>query len=53
MLFVRVYPREKQEMVFDADDRAFALFRRVGVRTAMRASRNRMGSRSSSEPKGK
>ena len=26
MLFVRVYPRETQEMVFDAHDRAFALF---------------------------
>src|SRR5258708_7024621 len=25
MLFVRVYPRETQEMVFDAHDRAFAL----------------------------
>src|SRR6202158_1259333 len=27
MLFVRVYPRETQEMVFDAHDRAFALFK--------------------------
>jgi len=27
MLFVRCYPRETQEMVFDAHDRAFALFR--------------------------
>jgi transposase len=27
MLFVRVYPRETQEMVFDAHDRAFAFFR--------------------------
>src|SRR6516165_8061551 len=27
MLFVRAYPRETQEMVFDAHDRAFALFR--------------------------
>src|SRR5246127_3817650 len=26
MLFVRAYPRETQEMVFDAHDRAFALF---------------------------
>src|SRR5271165_4529384 len=26
MLFVRTYPRETQEMVFDAHDRAFALF---------------------------
>jgi transposase len=27
ILFVRVYPRETQEMVFDAHDRAFALFK--------------------------
>ena len=27
MLFVRAYPRETQDMVFDAHDRAFALFR--------------------------
>ena len=27
MMFVRAYPRESQEMVFDAHDRAFALFR--------------------------
>jgi transposase len=27
MLFVRVYPRETQEMVFDVHDRAFALFK--------------------------
>ena len=27
MLFVRVYPRETQEMVFDAHDRAFTLFK--------------------------
>jgi transposase len=27
MLFVRAYPREAQEMVFDAHDRAFAFFR--------------------------
>src|SRR4030081_2408969 len=27
MMFVRAYPRETQEMVFDAHDRAFALFR--------------------------
>jgi transposase len=26
MLFVRPYPRETQEMVFDAHDRAFARF---------------------------
>jgi transposase len=27
MIFVRAYPRESQEMVFDAHDRAFALFK--------------------------
>jgi hypothetical protein len=27
MLFVRVYPRETQEMAFDAHDRAFTLFK--------------------------
>ena len=27
MLFVRAFPRESQEMVFDAHDRAFAFFR--------------------------
>jgi two-component sensor histidine kinase len=27
MLFVRAYPRKTQEMVFDAHDRAFALFK--------------------------
>jgi transposase len=27
MFFVRAYPRESQEMVFDAHDRAFALFK--------------------------
>src|SRR6184192_3353579 len=30
MPFVRVYPRETQEMVFDAHDRAFALFKGEG-----------------------
>jgi hypothetical protein len=29
MLFVRAYPREMQEMVFDAHDRAFALFKGI------------------------
>src|SRR5712672_1975635 len=32
MLFVRVYPRETQEMVFDAHDRAFAFFKGTCVR---------------------
>jgi len=32
MLFVRCYPRETQEMVFDAHDRAFALFKGTCVR---------------------
>jgi transposase len=27
MMFVRVYPRETQEMVFDAHERAFAFFK--------------------------
>jgi transposase len=27
MLFVRAYPRETQEMVFDAHNRAFAFFK--------------------------
>ena len=27
MMFVRAYPRETQEMVFDAHERAFAFFR--------------------------
>ncbi len=27
LLFARAYPRETQEMVFDAHDRAFALFK--------------------------
>src|SRR5271167_735730 len=32
MLFVRVYPRETQEMVFDAHDRAFAFFKGACMR---------------------
>ena len=32
MLFVRACPRESQEMVFDAHDRAFAFFRGAGAR---------------------
>jgi transposase len=32
MLFVRVYPRETQEMVFDAHDRAFAFFKGTCMR---------------------
>ncbi len=32
MLFVRAYPRESQEMVFDAHDRGFAFFRGACVR---------------------
>lgn len=32
MLFVRAYPRESQEMVFDAPDRAFAFFKGACVR---------------------
>ena len=32
MLFVRANPRETQEMVFDAHDRAFAFFKGAGQR---------------------
>ncbi|CAH0201017.1 hypothetical protein ROS9278_01922 [Roseomonas sp. CECT 9278] len=32
MMFVRAYPRETQEMVFDAHDRAFAFFRGACMR---------------------
>src|SRR5690606_19261184 len=32
MMFVRAYPRESQEMVFDAHDRAFAFFQGACVR---------------------
>jgi transposase len=32
MLFVRAYPRESQEMVFDAHDRAFAFFKGTCMR---------------------
>jgi transposase len=32
MMFVRAYPRETQEMVFDAHDRAFAFFKGVCTR---------------------
>ena len=32
MMFVRAYPRETQEMVFDAHDRAFAFFKGAGRR---------------------
>jgi transposase len=37
MLFVRVYPRETQEMVFDAHDRAFALFKGASKRLRRRS----------------
>ena len=32
MMFVRAYPRETQEMVFDAHERAFAFFRGACLR---------------------
>jgi transposase len=35
MLFVRAYPRESQEMVFDAHDRAFAFFKAERIRSAV------------------
>jgi transposase len=39
MLFVRAYPRETREMVFDAHDRAFAFFKGTctGYRRDVRA----------------
>jgi NAD-dependent SIR2 family protein deacetylase len=46
MLFVRAYPRETQEMVFDAHDRAFALFKgicRRGTGIAGRTGLNAVG----------
>ena len=36
MLFVRAYPRETQEMVFDAHDRAFAFFKGACTRGHLR-----------------
>jgi transposase len=36
MLFVRAYPRETQEMVFDAHDRAFAFFKGACTRRHLR-----------------
>ena len=39
MLFVRAYPRETQEMVFDAHDRAFALFKGTCSRGVKKRSR--------------
>ena len=36
MLFVRAYPRESQEMVFDAHDRAFAFFKGACMPRALR-----------------
>jgi len=43
MLFVRVYPRETQEMVFDAHDRAFALFKGACQRRHLRQHEDRGG----------
>ena len=34
MMFVHAYPRESQEMVFDAHDRGFAFFKRIGLKMA-------------------
>ncbi len=42
MLFVRAYPRETQEMVFDAHSRAFAFFKGSCTR-GIYASRARRG----------
>ena len=49
MLFVRAYPRETQEMVFDAHDRAFAFFKGActrGIYDNMAAARVRSNSSS-------
>jgi transposase len=40
MLFVRACPRETQEMVFDAHDRAFALFKGTSPQAMIMADRN-------------
>jgi hypothetical protein len=32
MMFVRAYPRETQEMVFHAHERAFAFFKGASIR---------------------
>src|SRR6478672_4317343 len=50
MLFVRAYPRETQEMVFDAHDRAFALFKGTCGR-ARRAAGGRSGLRRGDRPR--
>jgi transposase len=46
MLFVRAYPRESQEMVFDAHDKAFAFFRGAcqrGIYDSMRTAADVVG----------
>ena len=43
MMFVRAYPRETQEMVFDAHDRAFALFKGTCQRAHLRQHEDRGG----------
>jgi transposase len=46
--FVRVYPRETQEMVFDAHDRAFALFKGAcgrGIYDNIKTAVDKFGSR--------
>ena len=52
MLFVRAYPRETQEMVFDAHDRAFAFFKGActrgiydNMKTAVESDLRRQGAR--------
>jgi transposase len=47
MLFVRAYPRETQEMVFDAHDRAFAFFKCQRRRDFASAGRSNYASRMS------
>ena len=52
MLFVRAYPREAQEMVFDAHDRAFAFFRGACQARHLRQHEDGGGRRSSSARSG-
>src|SRR3954447_10828622 len=54
MMFVRAYPPETQEMVFDAHDRAFALFKgacRRGIYDNMKTARLRQLQSSAAGPK--
>jgi hypothetical protein len=45
MLSVRAYPRETQEMVFDAHNRAFALFKSAPIHAAAAVQETRRAER--------